>query len=785
MIKNYLKIAFRNLVNKKVFSVINILGLSFGLACAILIGLWISDEISIDQFHTKEVYHLIVNIKTDEDPSIWTNTPALVTSVLNEKIAGVEHAIKVTHKENAIFHFEDKKYTEVGIFADSAFFEVFDYPLILGDRKTALYGMNVVAISDKLANRIFGTTDVIGKSVDILDQKREGYEITAVYEIPAASSNKFDFVIPYHKYRIGREYLSNPGNFNDVTYVTLLPGVDKKQVEISFSDAIYTQFKDQRDVRNSFYLYPYKDLYLKSDFAKWPVVSGRVEYVKLFTIIGLVILVIACINFMNLSTAQASKRAKEVGVRKTVGARKNALVFQFLGESLLITFIALVLALTIADLLMPVFNNLVGKEMSIPFADPQFLLAIICILIFTGLVSGSYPAIYLSSFQAASVLKGAVTKGKSMGGIRKFLVIFQFTLSIGLIICTIIIYSQINYIRTKDIGVDREQIMTHWMGNIGNQRESYRYELLALPGIESVNMANFNPMMIYNSTNSVDWSGKTEDHDFYFHVMISDNNFIKTFNSNLIAGANLPDHVAKEDTMSYFLLNETAVNMMGLNDPVGAQISVWGNPGKVVGVVQDFNHDNLYLPIDPVVIYYSNSGARCFIKLSEGNTAETIAAIQDIYEKYEDDFAFSYGFLDDEFNATYKHVSTVGLLATIFAGIAIFVSCLGLFGLAGYMAEQRRKETGIRKVMGASIFSLTALFSKDFIKLVAISFIIASPIAYYIMDGWLKEFHFHITPSWWIFLIAGGLALFIALLTVSFHTIKTSIANPVTSLRYE
>lgn len=787
MLKNYLKVAIRNLLKQKVFSFINIVGLAFGLCCAILISLWIFDELSYDKFHKKidRLYITVAETIIGGESVYWANTPALVGPVVADNIAGIEATCRMTWPGKRLIRYENEKVEPGGLYVDSAFFELFTFPLAKGDITSALNDPYSIVITKKVAQGLFGNDDPIGENVTVTDNdQEEQLKVTGVLEdIPDQSILEFDYLIPFENYAAKRQLVW--GNYNESLFLLLEEGADISTIKKEMKHFI----RDHRDLSEDqeygrLWLYPFSRGWLESDFSEGlENPGGRIEYVRIFSVVAIIIIVIACVNFMNLSTAKAGQRAKEVGIRKTTGARRGMLIFQFLSESVIIACISMVLAVTLADISMPLFNSMVEKNLSIPYHQPEFILVVTGAAILVGLLAGSYPALYISGFQPVQILKGAKHKSRSFGGIRRILVVFQFGLSIILISGTIIIYQQIQYVLDKDLGISKSNILSHRLNNVKSKKDAYMQEVKALEGVASVATSDHSPLTIGNSTWGVDWPGKGEN-NIMFHVIRTDEHFVETFDVELKAGNDFKYH--RNDSISNYMLNEKAVKHMGLEDPVGQEITVWGSKGKVVGVVEDFHHQDLFKTIDPVIISQSfNSTYFANIKLTGKEVQKTIGKIGDIYSKYDETYPFHYNFIDQQLTKSYDQVITAGHLANVFAIVAIFISCLGLFGLTAYMTEQRTKETGIRKVFGASIFSLTTMFSKDFLKLVLFAFAAGVPVAYYLIRQWLAGFAFKIDMGMGPFILAGLSAVLIALLTVSYNTIKAAMANPVDSLKQE
>jgi len=788
MLNNLIKIAVRNLLKSKTFSLINILGLAFGLCCAMLISLWVVDEYKFDNYHAKKdrIYSVISELKSSAGSQYWTNSPGPLAEVLKKDISGIEEAVRYSRNRLLLFKREEGNLEESGINADPGIFNVFDFPLIEGNPETALDDPYNLVISKALANKLFPNANALNKMVTIGDWGSEiQYKITGILEdLPLQSTMQFEYIRSFEAYL--KKWPSNMewDNYNDRTVILIENDAEIDQVTKRISKII--QQNDESSTAE-LHTYPYKNLYLRADLASGIDAEGRIVYVRVFIIIALIIVLIACINFTNLSTARAGKRAKEVGIRKANGAYRSSLIKQFLGESVLIALISGALAITMADLLMPFFNELTDKSIYIPYGNLAFVATIVIVCVLTGVLAGIYPAIYLSKFNPSEVLKNAINSGKSLSSFRQILVIIQFSLSIVFVVATIIVYNQLEFIMSKDIGLNKDNILHHDLNGITKNREAYRTELMKISGVKEVTSANFSPHSIYNSTGSVNWKGKQEeDDDIFFHVIQTDQYFLEGFGAKLLAGEGFSD---RYDTAAIeVVVNEEALKTMWIEmeDAIGSQINVWGFANaRIVGVVKDFNHQDLSQKIEPVVILFRPRGAwRSFIAI-DGSTAQIIRDIESVYSRFEKNYPFDYGFVEQEYAEKYANISIIGKLTTVFAIAAIIVSCLGLFGLTSYMIEQRKKETGIRKVMGASISGLVIMFSKKFLKLIVIAAIISIPIVWYLAAEWLKDFAFKVEIGVGPFLVGGLSAVFVAIATVSYHTIKAALSNPIDSLNYE
>ncbi|UII25056.1 ABC transporter permease [Fulvivirga maritima] len=771
---------------------INILGLAFGLTCVLLISLWVWDELRHDQFHANNnhIYQLFAELKSDEEANIVPFSPSALASPLQDRLPEIQY-ISRSFAANVVFNNGHYKFKEQGLYTDAAFTSIFTFPMLEG--KNQLNQPNTVLITQSLAKKYYPKESAIGKTISITQGKNStaDYVVTGVLQdVPKQSSIQFDFLMSYGEFEDAFRPWWQPGNsrgaytnFNVSTYVSLFERADIKDVNQKLGKFI-SQFTGQ-DVKDGLFAYPFNRTYLYGDFSEGRQASGRIKYVQLMSIIAVVVLVIASINFINLSTATAGRRAKEVGLSKTVGALRYQLVIQFILESIFITLISTALALTLAHLILPLFNILTQKHIEMPFTSAPFVFTCLGVSIFVGMLAGTYPAFYLSAFAPSKTLKNALSPSAGLSLLRKGLVIFQFTLSIVFIVYTIVVYNQISFIQQKDLGIKKDNIVHHSLHSISDQPDAYRNDLLQIPDVKSVSFTEHNPLSISNGNRFVNWEGKPENAIVYFNVMQVDRNLLETFELKLIEGQNFPEKYQKEGEQ-YFIVNQSAARAINKSDLIGTEMVVWGKKGKVVGVVSDFNHQSITKAIEPLILLYNPKEIwQAFISVSGEHKAETLKQIEAVYSKYESQYAFDYSFVEDDYQAAYSEVNTTGKLNYIFATAAILIACIGLFGLSSYLTEQRTKETGIRKVLGASELSLIKLFSSDFLKLVGIAFIIAIPIAWYYSTQWLADFAYHIDLGIAPFAIAGVSAITIALITVSYITIKVAMRNPVKSLKYE
>jgi putative ABC transport system permease protein len=789
MIRNYFKIAWRNLVRNKFFSSINILGLALGMACSLLIMLWVLDERGVDSFHTngKQLYQVYERNYYDGKIEGAYSTQALLAEELKRVIPEVEFAASLEWNTTNTFEAGDKIDKMDGCFAGEDFFSMFSYPLLQGTLQSALNTLDGVAISRKMAEHFFGSADkAMGKTI-----RYENYDnllVTAVFEnIPANSSQRFDFLRSWLAFKKeNKDWIDNWGNTDAPTFIQLRKDANAPAVESRIKDFVYRYKEKSKGFSVELALQPYTEKYLHSTFKNGKIAGGRVEYVRLFSIVALIILLIACINFMNLATARSVKRAKEVGVRKVMGAARLTLMGQFIGEAILLTFLSIILAVGLSILLMPVFNSLTGKQLSLPIEQLFFWLRLFGIVIIVGFVAGSYPALFLSSLNPTRVLKGSLKFNWSAVFFRKALVIFQFSLSIVFIVAMIVIYRQLNYIQTKNIGYDRENLIyVPLEGELGAKYSLFKEEAGKINGIKAITKMRQAPTVIANHTGDIKWVGKDPNTIASFANSAVGYDFVKTMNLKLSEGRDFSKDYGT-DSASY-LINETALAKIGYKDPIGKQLW-WGNhEGKIIGVLKDFHFASMHQAIDPLIVRLDENRqwATVLVRTEAGKNKEALAGLEKVYKAINPKFPFTYKFSDQEFDKLYRSEQVVNKLANYFAFLAIFISCLGLFGLATFAAAQRTKEIAVRKAVGASVQNVLSLLSGNFLKPVVIALLIAFPAAWYVMNKWLEDFAYKVNIGWWVFAVAGLVTISIALLTVSYQCIKAANANPGKNLRTE
>ncbi|HXB08087.1 MAG TPA: ABC transporter permease [Puia sp.] len=794
MLRNYLRIALRNLWRHKGFSLLNIIGLTVGMVAFFLIFLYVRFELSYDATHSKadRLYRIVCDIKTPTE-TIHASQPAwAVPPHLIGELPEVETALRCNQGDSWLVYQGDQQFMQDDVsMADSNFFEVFDFPLLKGDRKTVLKEPFSVVVSESAAKKFFGKTDPIGKSLLLSRDKMHATVTGVMKDIPDNSTIKASVVISMTTFtrRLDPGIDNQWGNYGPNGYVLLKPGASAAALEKKFP--AFLEKMNGREMREqkmfpTLFLEPLRDVYLRStrDGSK----TGNITNVYIFSIIGVFILLIACINFINLTTARSADRAKEVGIRKVVGALRGQLARQFTGESIILCLIAFILAVLLTALLIHPFNQIAGKVVSPGiFSQGGDLLILLGIAILIGIAAGIYPALVLSSFQPVSVLKGRFATGTRGIFLRKTLVIVQFTIATALIIGTLVVYNQLNYMRSQDLGFSKEQkLILDTRGD--SSRLAFKEELNRMPGVISTAMAGSVPgggnPGAYSQIQNVRGEMQVANLDLYF----VDFGYIEQFDMKLVAGRPFSRKFLT-DTTNSMILNEAAVKLFGYHTPqdaIGRNFDQWGRKGTIIGVVRDFHFHSLQEVIKPLSMRIEPRACDLIsVKVDSRNVQSTLSAVEKTWKRMLPDRPFSYFFLDEFFDKQYRAEVRFGKLFLYFAVLAIVISCLGLMGLASYSTIQRTKEIGVRKIVGASVGNIVFLLSKDFLQLVGWSFLIAAPLAWYFIKGWLDGFAYRIPVYWWIFAIAGFTALSVALLTVSFQAIKAAVTSPVKSLRTE
>jgi putative ABC transport system permease protein len=786
MLKNFFKIAFRNLWKNRGFSLINITGLAIGMASAMLLLLWIYDEVSFDQFHEKKerIYEAWNRAEFSGEMHSWNTTPKILARTLEHDFPEVEKAVRVNWPSDLLFTVGEKRLMVQGNMVDSSFLDMFSFPLISGNTHTALNDMHSVILTEKLSGKLFGNENPIGKLVKI--DNKETFRVTGLIKDPPGNTRfQFEFLLPWsYLHHIGDDD-ENWGNNSTRTYVLLKPNASLASVQGKLKTLKGKYEKDEQ--KWEMFLYPMKRWRLYSRFSSAVEDGGRIEFVKLSSIIAAFILLIACINFMNLNTARSEKRAKEVGIRKVVGARKSGLISQFLGESILLSFFAALVAIGLVELSLPLFNQVTDKKMVVHFGSIGFWGLILGFIFITGLLAGSYPAFFLSSFQPVKVLKGGFKKVNALVTPRKVLVVLQFSFAIILIICTIIVQQQINHAQDRETGYDKNNLIYHFLtGDIEKNYTLIKNELISSGAASSVTKTSAPLTQAWSDSWGFEWQGKDPNDKTDFDRYSADDNFLKTTGLQLVRGRDMDLNKYITDSTA-MILNESALKVMKFKQPLGQLVKDGDTQFHIIGIVKDFILRSPYEPTHPMIIEGGKGWFNVIhIKLSNLQpTAKSLQQTEAIFRKYNPEYPFEYHFVDEEYAKKFQDEKRTAVLAAFFSGLTIFISCLGLFGLATYMAETRIKEIGVRKVLGASVTGITFLISRDFLRLVLIAFLIAAPIAWWSMETWLKNYSYRINIKWWVFALAGGLSFFIALVTISYQAIRAAISNPINSLRSE
>ncbi len=808
MFKNYLKITFRNLKRYKGHSLINIAGLATGIACCLLILLLVRDNLRFDRFHEhkNQIYRVIVQQpgRFYMGMDYFAVTPAPLASALKEDFPEVIAATRIYRSNDIIMSTEDKRFYEDGfLWADDHFFEIFSFPFLRGDPSKALSEPYSMIISERMAHKYFGDEDPIGKIMAL--SNRYDFTVTGIMkDVPQNSHLQFDFLAPLttlNSIRGQEDYLERWGNYSYYTYILLPGGYSPKDLEIKFPGFVekymgdrLRQMRQQDPTRQAprFFLQPLKRIHLYSHVNFEVSPNGDIKQIYLLSALALVILLIACINYMNLATAGSAIRAREVGMRKVIGAQRRQLIRQFIGESVFLSFIAVLLATILVELILPAFNSLLGKNIRLHLLhDWDFSLSLICVALFMGIISGSYPAFFLSSFQPSAVLKGSIKANIKGSTLRRILVIFQFSASIALVISTVIIYSQLEYIRNKKLGFNREQVVVLPVRDreLRENHEPFKYELLQNPAVLGCAASTWLPNNIRTNVGDTVWEGMEEGADLQVYLLEVDYDFIDLFEIELVEGRNFSREFST-DSRAY-IINEAARKIFGWEKALGKRFGFRGGTekeeiGQIIGVVKDFHSLSLHQEIQPLVIHLAeNMAPYLSLKIRAENIPRTIGFLKEKWKKFSPNYPFEFFFLDDDFEKMYRAETRLGKICVSFTVLAVFIACLGLFGLASFTSEQRTKEIGVRKVLGASVSQIAILLSKEFAKWVLIASLIAWPVAYYAVSQWLQSFAYRVSIGIWIFFLATGLALFVAMMTVSFKAAKAALTNPVDALRYE
>ncbi|MBS1597893.1 MAG: ABC transporter permease [Bacteroidetes bacterium] len=807
MLKNFIKIAWRNILRHKTNTAINVIGLALGMTCCLFIFLWVQDEKNFDNFHanSKNIYKVyqtstsngkvdggnatfMVESKTGLNANfLMEDAKQSVPEIKYQCFYATGYELPWGHPET--FQVGEKKMKFDGSRAGEDFFKIFSFTLLAGNAENALKNMNNVAISRKMAEIFFGTPqNAIGKTMRFENRDDFPLVVSAVFEnVPSNSSLKFDFLLSWEAFKRGRIEM---GSIDFRTFIMLADNANAKDVEKKLNQFLQPRLDKNTPVKLTAGLQLFSDEYLHSIFVNGKPIGGRIEYIRIFSGVAIFLLIIACINFMNLATARSVKRAKEIGLRKVVGSSRGNLIGQFFSEALVFAFMAMLLSVILLFIFLPAFNHFTNKHIEYPFTNILFWLSLVAITAITGIVAGSYPALYLSSLQPVRILKGVVRFSQSSLLFRKGLTVFQFVLSITLIIATIVISRQTNFIQNTHLGYDKENLIYIRIEGELQKRDNYllfKNTVSNMPGIAMVDRSSETPHeMSFVVADAINYEGKQKNDHVGFKPSSVGFDFIKLMKMDIAYGRDF-SHETATDSTDAFMVNEEAVREMGMKNPIGKWISAWAKKGHIIAVLKDYHTASLREPIKPIIIDIKEDEyfGVIMVRTQPGKTKEALASLEKAYKDLNPAYPFAYQFLDQEYKNLYGSELVISKLSIVFAALAILISCLGLFGLVMFAAEQRIKEIGVRKVLGASLSQIFNLFSKDFLKLICIAFLIAAPIAWYSMHDWLNGFAYKIDFSWWIFALSAFLSILIALITISYQAIKAAKANPVKSLRTE
>lgn len=788
MLKNYFKIAVRSLLKNSAYSFINITGLAVGIACSILILLWVRDEMSFDRFQPKldRLYQVWINAHFDGKINSWTSVPQPLKNALKEEITSIKNAAITDWGGNHLLTVGDTKFNKRGFFASYEFLEMFQFPLIKGSAENVLDDTYSIVLTESTAKSLFGEEDPLNKLIK-LDNNVDVKVTGILKDVPENSSFQLDYIVPFSLMLATQEWAKNAehewGNNSFQVFAELPEGTAEAQVESEIKD--FLMGKQKGDYKRELFLHPMSRWRLYSTFENGKEAGGVVDYVRLFSAIAIFILVIACINFMNLATARSERRAREVGIRKSVGSKRRDLVFQFLGESVLITFIAFILAILITESALPFYNDLVEKQLFIPYLTADFWIFALAMIFITGLLSGSYPALYLSSFNVVKVLKGKIQVGKSASTPRKVLVVLQFGFSIILIVGTIVVYYQIQHVKTRQLGYDQENLISvEYNRDLKKNYETIKQELLRTGVVESVTRSN-SPITEIWSNNFIDWPGKPEDLKVIFATVATEYDYTQTMGIKMLEGRDFSKDYPSDT--GAIIINKAGLDIMGLKDPIGQRLNLWGSQKEIIGIVDNTLMGSPFKAVAPLMMLFDPEWISAVtIRLSKTNDLPgSIKKVEDIFKQFTPAYPFEYKFADVEFAKKFTTIDLIGKLSNLFSLLALLITGLGLFGLAAFTAEQRTKEIGIRKVLGATVTAVVIMISKDFSRLVIIAFVVAAPLAWWGMDVFLERYPYRVNIPWWTFPLAGGFAFIMAIGIVSLQALRAAVDNPIKSLRTE
>jgi len=788
MFMHNMLLSFRGFMRYKISFLINLIGLSSGLTASLLIYLWVNDELRFDKFHEKDqqLYQVMERRVVGGNTFISDESTGLIAEEIKAQMPEVEYAASLAPSswfQKFTLSIGEHNVKAVGQYVGPEYLNIFSFPLIEGDKGKVLADKSSIVITRALAIRLFGTVEnVIGKIVEFQHERQ--FIISGILEdVPFHSSEQFEFLLSFELFKDLQPWVKVCTSSGPHNFLILKEGTNIEQFNAKIANMITDNCEHKY---RTAYVFPFSDNYLNNSFDHGARTGGRIEYVRLFSVIAVFILLIACINFMNLSTARATRRIKEIGIKKAIGVLRKQLIVQYLTESMLLTILSSALALLMVFLLLPWFNVLTGKQIQLEF-DYVVILSILGIITITGLIAGSYPALYLSGFDPATVLKGKLNTSLGEVWARKGLVIFQFAISIVLIVSVTVVYQQIQYIQNKNLGYDRDNvILFDSEGKVLNAQQTFIDEVKRVPGVVNASGALHNIVGRIFAIPDLSWPGKNENEVIFFEGVRGGYDLLQTMGMQIVAGRNyIPGQPADVD----IIINETAAKTMGMGDPVGKTMILQGKEVRIIGVMKDFFFQSMHTAMQPVFYQIEtespNSWHRIIVKLAEGEEKETIARLEKLYREYNPGFTLEYQYMDDAYQKMYASEARVGILSQYFAGIAILISCLGLFGLTAFTAERRQKEIGIRKVLGSSHWNIIYLLSLDFTKMVVLSIVIALPISYFMTSNWLHGFVYRINLEWWYFIGAALTALIVAWLTVGIQTVKAAQMNPVKSLKSE
>jgi putative ABC transport system permease protein len=787
MIRNYLIVTLRSLIKNKVYSLINIAGLSIGISCSILILLWVHDELSYNQFQPKykRLYQLWVKSAYDITINTWRSVPLPTYEALKTAHTHIRNATVADWGRDHLLSVGEKRIYKRGYYVGEEFLTMFQFPLIFGKEEDVLNDASSIVITEETARIFFGEKDPINRIIrvdDVGDLKVSG----VLKDIPGNSSFDFDFLLPRKYWRsIDPWVVDNEDNWGNYSFQVLVELSDPSHLEeVNQTIGSLLMEHGETEIKPELFLYPMERWRLHSSFENGKEKGGMIDFIQMFTAIAILILIIACINFMNLATARSERRAREVGIRKSVGSRRIDLIFQFISESFLITFIAYVVAILLAQLILPFYNNLVEKELVIPYASFEFWLFTFVVIFVTGMISGSYPAFYLSSFQPVRVLKGKIMEGRRGSLPRKILVVMQFGFSILLILGTIVIYNQIQLAKNRELGYQQVNlIMVERNEELDRNYNPLKNELLQSGIVEGVTISN-SPITQINSNNFLGWPGKPEEQRILFTTITTEYDYAHTMGIKILMGRDFSREFPSDSTA--ILINKAALDLMDLEDPLGTELDLWGQKRTLIGVLDNVLMGSLFDEVKPLFVIMDSWGGYLTLRIKETNDLQaSLHQIKGIFEKYNSAYPFEYKFADLEFDKKFKYINLTSSLANLFATLTILITGLGLLGLAAYTAEQRTKEIGIRKVMGASVMNIVGLITRDFSRLVLFAFLISAPLSWWLLRQYLERYPIHTKIHVWVFLATGIFALLLTQIIVVTQTIRAAQTNPVNSLRNE